>query len=206
MAVMLATLSAVCAPLEPAHAQQLLDRVVARVGGTAITQTDVEAALELGIVDATGPDRLASATRQMVDRRLLLAEVARFPPREPADADIDARLAAMQAHAGAAYDALLRRTGLDEQRLREMARDTLRIQAYVDQRFGATAQVSLQEAREYYDAHPQAFTRSGTRRPFEEVEAEARRAASDARRQRLLEQWLADLRTRGDVVGVTRQP
>jgi hypothetical protein len=185
------------------HGQELLDRVVARVGGSAITQTDVDAALALGIVEASGPDRLAAATQQMVDRRLLLAEVARFPPREPADAAVDERLAAMKARAGGGYEALLRRTGLDEARLRDMARDTLRIQAYIDQRFGTTAQVSVQEAREYYDAHPQAFTRNGTRQPFEEVEAEARLAASAARRQRLLAQWLADLRTRGDVVEVT---
>ena len=43
----------------------------------------------------------------------------------------------MKAHAGGGYEALLRRTGVDDRRVRELARDTLRIAAYVDQRFGA---------------------------------------------------------------------
>ena len=37
--------------LSVVEAQQLLDRVVARIGTTAITQTDVDAALAFGIVD-----------------------------------------------------------------------------------------------------------------------------------------------------------
>jgi hypothetical protein len=184
-----------------ASAQQLLDRIVARVGAAVITQTDVEAALALGIVDAApGEDRLAAGTRQMVDRHLLLAEVARFPPAEPSAADIDAIVARMRSRAGTAFAAVVTRTGLDDQRLRELARDSLRIQTYVDQRFGATAQASAQEAREYYDAHPQEFRRDGVVQPFEEVEAAARQSASAERRRRTVAQWIADLRTRGEIV------
>src|SRR5690554_5068694 len=94
-------------------AQQLLDRIVARVGNTVITQTDVEAALALGVVEVpAGEDRLAAGTRLMVDRHLLLAEVARFPPAEPAAADIDALVARMRATAGDRYDAIVANTGV----------------------------------------------------------------------------------------------
>ena len=180
---------------------QLLDRVVARVGATVITQTDVEAALALGIVEAvSGEDRLASGTRQMADRQLLLAEVARFPPMEPSAADVDALVARMRSRAGAGFESIMKRTGLDPQRLRELARDSLRIQAYIDQRFGTTAQASPQEAREYYDSHPQEFRRDGAVLPFEEVEDAARQSASAERRRRTVVQWIADLRTRGEIV------
>jgi hypothetical protein len=189
-----------------AYAQQLLDRVVARVAGVAITQTDVEAAIGLGVIRPEGPDRLADGTRQLIDRRLLLTEVARFPPAEPPDTAVDQLAMEMKAYAGAAFEALRKKTGIDDQRIREMARDTLRIQAYVDQRFGTTAQVSPQEARDYYDAHRQEFTRNGALQPFEQVEAEARRAASAERRRRLVAQWVTDLRMRGDVVDVTSRP
>jgi hypothetical protein len=184
----------------PASAQ-LLDRVVARVGTAVITQTDVEAALALGIVEAVpGDDRFASGTRQMVDRQLLLTEVARFPPSEPPAADVDALVARMRSRAGAELDGLMKRTGLDPQRLRELARDSLRIQGYIDQRFGVTAQASPQEAREYYDSHPQEFRRDGVVLPFEEVEGAARQSASAERRRRTVAQWIADLRTRGEIV------
>src|SRR5688572_29137021 len=76
-----------------ASAQQLLDRVVARIGTEAITQTDVQAILEFGLIDAksaTDPD----AIRQVVDRRLILREVARVPPPEPSPAAIEQQLSA----------------------------------------------------------------------------------------------------------------
>jgi hypothetical protein len=182
-------------------AHQLLDRILARVGATVITQTDVEAALALGLVDPVpGDDRLTSGTRQMVDRQLLLTEVARFPPTEPPAADVDALVARMRSRAGADFESIMKRTGFDAPRLRELARDSLRIQAYIDQRFGATAQASPQEAREYYESHPQEFRRDGAVLPFEEVEAAARQSASAERRRRTVAQWIADLRTRGEIV------
>src|SRR5687767_15623209 len=105
--------------LSPAHAQ-LLDRVVARVGGVAITQSDVDAAVGLGVIepDAGG----SSPAQQMIDRRLVLAEVQRFPPEAPADDAISALVARMKMRAGNGYEGLLKRSGLDEQRVRELAR------------------------------------------------------------------------------------
>jgi hypothetical protein len=191
--------------LSPLQGQQLLDRVVARVGGVAITQSDVDAALALGVVEPeAGQDRFASGTRQLIDRQLLIAEVARFPPPEPSAAQIAEAVGRMRARAGASFDAVLKRTGLDEARVNQLARDTLRIQAYIDQRFGTSAQVGTQEARDYYDSHRQEFTRNGVLAPFEEVETAARQAAAADRRGRTIAQWIADLRTRGDVV--TRTP
>ena len=189
--------------LSPVYAQ-LLDRVVARVGGVAITQTDVDAALGLGVIeiDADG----ASPAQQMIDRRLVLAEVQRFPPDAPADEAVEGLVARMKARAAGGYEALLKRFGLDEQRVRELARDTLRIQAYVDQRFGTSAQVSQQDAREYYDAHPGEFTRNGVLAPFETVEPAARQAVSAERRRADVARWLRDLRARGDVIMVTPRP
>jgi hypothetical protein len=193
----------VAAWLSPAHAQ-LLDRVVARVGGLAITQTDVDAAVGLGVIE---PDADGSPpTQQMIDRRLVLAEVQRFPPDALTDEAVDGLVARMKARAGGGYEALLKRFGLDEQRVRELARDTLRIQSYIDQRFGTSAQVNQQDAREYYDAHPGEFTRNGVLAPFETVEAAARQAVSAERRRADVARWLRDLRARGEVVLVTPRP
>jgi hypothetical protein len=181
--------------------------VVARVGGVAITQTDVEAALGLGVVEGQpGEDAIASGTHQLIDRQLLLTEVSRFPPPDPSEPAIAEVVSRMKAHAGSGYPSLMQRTGLDEPRLRELARDTLRIQAYIEQRFGTTAQAGLQDARDYYDTHRAQFTRNGVLLPFEQVETEAREAASSERRRATLTRWIDDLRARGDVVEVTRRP
>ena len=115
----------------PANAQQLLDQVVARVGSSAITRTDVDAAVAFGVVNG-GPDPL----QQVIDRRLMLAEVEKFKPADPADADVAAVVAKMKASAGGDVNAVMKRTGMDEKRLANLARDTLRLQAYLAQRFG----------------------------------------------------------------------
>ena len=92
-------------------AQQPLDKLLARIGTTPITQTDVLAAVGLGLVDATRADDPA-AVSQVIDRQLMLIEVARFPPPEPSAAAIDQQLAAMKKQAGDALPALMRATGL----------------------------------------------------------------------------------------------
>jgi hypothetical protein len=189
-----------------AEASQLLDRVVARVGATAITQSDVDAALGLGIVEVAGGQDREAGAQQLIDRQLLLTEVSRFPPAEPSEAAIAELAARMMARAGSGFDALSKRTGIDAKRVRELARDTLRIQAYIDQRFGAAAPVGVQEARDYYEAHRQEFAKGGVVPPFEQIETAARQAAAADRRRRAVNQWVADLRTRGEVVEVKSRP
>ena len=130
----------------PASAQQLLDRVVARVGTSAITQTDVEAAVAFGVVaqkdaDGRGP------VQQLIDRRLILAEVGRLPPPEPSEAEVAALMATMKTAAGEGAPAIMKRTGVDDKRLAELARDTLRIRGYIQQRFGSGARGEQQLAR-----------------------------------------------------------
>ena len=124
-------------------AQQVLDRVVARVGATAITQTDVDAAVAFGVVDAKAGDPV----KQMIDRRLMLAEVNRFPPPEPDFRAIQALMVSMKTVAGPNVNAVMKRTGVDDNRLSELARETLRIQSYVSQRFGNSARSEEQRTR-----------------------------------------------------------
>jgi hypothetical protein len=186
--------------LAPASAQLLLDRVAARVNGAVITLTDVRAALALGIVDAPeGPDRESIATDQLINRQLVLAEVARFVPPEPAAAAVAKEAAALTAKAGSGLAALMTSTGIDEAGIRDIARDNLRIQSYLDQRFGATVQVTEDEVTQYYRIHPDEFTRNGTLAPFAEVQSLVRERAGAQRRAAIVAQWMTDLRTRADV-------
>jgi len=182
-------------------AQQLIDKVMARIGTTAITWSDVRAAVGLGVVDAKSAEDPA-ALSQLIDRRLMLTEVTRFPPPEPSETAIAERVEAMKKRAGAGLAELMTSTGLDEMRLHDIARDTLRIQAYIMQRFGSTAIVGEDDARRYYNDHPEQFTRNGMPLPFDDVEAEARRLASAARLQESIAQWARDLRMRAEVVVV----
>jgi hypothetical protein len=125
------------------NAQQLLDRVVARVGPSAITQTDVEAAVAFGMIDPNAGDPV----KQMIDRRLMLAEVNRLPPPEPDMRAVQDLMVRMKATAGPDVNAVMKRTGVDDKRLSELARESLRVQSYVMQRFGNSARSEEQMAR-----------------------------------------------------------
>jgi len=191
-------LSAACGILiGTAAAQQLLDRILARVGGHEITQTDVQAARGFGVVAGPTDD---VALEQMIDRRLLLVEVGRFPPPEPSEAAVAAELAREKMTAGAELQLLMESTGTDEARLRETARDTLRIEGYIDQRFGSSMQVTDDEAAGYYGEHPEQFRQNGVVTPFDEALPLARERASAERRKEQVQRWMYDLRARADIV------
>jgi hypothetical protein len=192
------------------RAQQLIDRVLARLEGHTITLSDVRAAIGIGLVSERGASPGSGAVseqdalQQVIDRQLLLNEVQRFPPPEPPPAGIDAEVAVLKARAGAGLPALMQSTGLDDRRIREMARETLRINAYLDQRFGTTVQVSDDEVDRYYRAHQDEFVRDGLLIPFAEAEPIARRGASAERLRTTIAQWIRDLRMRADVVLTAR--
>ena len=188
-------------------AQQLIDRVLARVGTNPVTMTDVRIAVELGLVDGSGENRQTAALDRTIDRQLQLNEVARFTPPEPPPAAVAEEVAAMKMRAGTGLSALITATGLDEARLQQLARETLRIRAYVAQRFGTTVQATEDEARKYYEEHPAEFTRDGVRMPFEGAETLARQRASAERVRVTIDQWVRDLRMRAEVVivGSTNQ-
>ena len=181
-------------------AQQLLDRVLARVDGYPITLTDVQTAIGLGVIlVSAGPDAIAAGMQQMLDRQLELTEVQRFPPPEPDAASVTREVARLKMNAGARLPALMQSTGLSEQRLTDIARDNLRIAAYLDQRFGTAVQVSDDQVATYYRTHEAEFTRGGNTIPFDEAEPTARQRVSSERRRATVEQWIRDLRSRADV-------
>ena len=182
-----------------AGAEQLLDRMVARVGDVTITRMDVQAALEFGLVEiAPGNDREAEALNRLIDRHLALEEIERGRAPTPDPAAVDAEVARLKANAGSRLPSIMTGTGVDEARLRAMAVDTVRIRAYLQERFPSVP-VSDFEAEQYYRANPEAFRRDGTIMPLQEALPQARAAASQARRQTRIAQWLANLRNRGDV-------
>ena len=123
----------------PAGAE-VIDRVLAVVNGDLITLSDVTAARELGLVSVPeAADPVRAVLNALIDRALELDEVDRYGPPEPTNEAVDRDVAAVRARfsSQAAFDAALARSGIDLQRLRATARENLRIQAYLDQRFVA---------------------------------------------------------------------
>jgi hypothetical protein len=131
----------------PARAE-IIDRILAVVNGQIITLSDAQAALRFGLVPAdVGDDPVGAALQRLIDRRLMLAEVDRYAPPEPAPAAIDAVVAKLRANFKDALDfeTVLTRHGLLPEELRRFVRDTLRLEAYLEQRYASMPQASAEE-------------------------------------------------------------
>jgi len=123
------------------HAE-IIDRVLAVVGGQPVTLSDVNAAstLKLVIPAADQTDPVGAVLDRLIERTLILGEVDRYEPPEPAAEEIARRYAGIAQRVGG--DAGLQRvfsvTGMTPDQLRRWIRDDLRMETYFNQRFGTT--------------------------------------------------------------------
>jgi len=124
-----------------AAAAETIDRVLAVAAGQLIMLSDVVAVRDLGIVPATpGGDPVGSVLAQLIDRELMLAEVDRYAPPEPAAEDVERGFAAVRSRfaSDTAFADVLARSGFIPSHVRELVRQDLRLRAYLDQRFTAS--------------------------------------------------------------------
>ena len=88
---------------------------------------------------------------------------------------------------------------MSEQRLRDLLRDDIRIQAYLEQRFGSAAQLTKDEVAKYYREHREDFTQEGEIRSYAEVQGASRDRLLSERRLILINEWTVGLRSRANV-------
>jgi len=123
---------------------ETIDRIMAVVGGQPITLSDVNAALLFRFVEPPpgARDALAYALDRSIERTLMLSEVDRFQPPEPAPIEISRRVEEIEQRAGSAetFARALAVTGLTREHVQRHIRDDLRIATYLNQRFGANAE------------------------------------------------------------------
>jgi hypothetical protein len=121
---------------------EIIDRVLAVVTGQPVTLSDVNAAaaLKLVIPAADQTDAVGGVLERLIERTLILGEVDRYQPPEPAPEEIDRRYAGLAERVGG--DTALQRifsvTGMTSDQLRRWIRDDLRMETYFNQRFGTT--------------------------------------------------------------------
>ena len=120
-----------------ARAQVELDRVLSRVGNQVITQLDVRRARMLKLVpDSATTD--ADVQRELENHWLMVAEVARFSPAQPNQAALDAERDRWRSAFGPGVDpaSLYEPAGMNQAEVDAWLRDEVKIQAYLQSRFG----------------------------------------------------------------------
>lgn len=121
---------------------EIIDRVLGVVNGEVLMQSDVYGAMAIGLVNTSGAaDPVASALEQLIERELILAEVNRYAPPEPSEREIADRVAQVRTRfpSPEAFERALAVSGLSDERLHAIQRDEIRIQIYLNQRFGAAS-------------------------------------------------------------------
>lgn len=128
---------------QPPGAGQLLDRVLAVVGGQVILLSDVRLFLETGLVEepSEAADPVPPTLDRLIERRLILDEAARYVVDDPASSEVDARLRRIERHVGGsgALDAVLAAAGYGRRDLEQVVGDDLRIERYLARRFPSAA-------------------------------------------------------------------
>jgi hypothetical protein len=198
---LLVLFAAAAAPVR-VHGAPIIERILAVIAGSIVTLSDVHAAIRLGLVDpGAAVDPVAAALEQVIERSLMLIEVERYAPGEPDQEAVSARL--RELHARFATDEARQRSlaayGLTDARLAAIARDELRLERYLAQRFASGGVARDEEVLAYYREHASEFTRDDLPRPLSEVEPEIRRRLDAARRAALVDEWVRGLRRRADV-------
>jgi hypothetical protein len=189
------------AALVPAagSAAEIIDRILAVVDGAIIMQSDVRVAMRLNLVPSAGaPDPASAVLERLIERQLILSEVDRYAPPDPAQADIDRHVADIRSRAGAEFESVLQLGGIGLVQLRRDVRVVLRIVAYLQLRFGSI-QPTEEEILQYYRAHPDSFSQGGAVRSFADAHDSARAALIVERRGETIREWLSGLRRRANV-------
>jgi hypothetical protein len=136
---------AVAGPLAAASPVQVeMDRILARVNGRIITQSDVQQARRLKLVDHVSSD--AATLRDLEDRLLILGEMGRAGVVTP---PTDAEIAARYAEWRASFDGpagRLAQEGMTDAELTAWLRDDVRIRTYLQRQFGMLSEADRERA------------------------------------------------------------
>ncbi len=187
-------------------AGELIDSVLAVVEGRVIMLSDVRAFLALRLIESPdGGDPVPPVLTALIERQLILEEVARYVVEEPSTAEVEERLTGLVARLGGpeVLDRVLPAIGFTVDDLRQVLRADLRIERYLARRFVSARQPTEDEVAAYFREHADEFRTNSAPPAFDTVRDEARRRLSEALRRELIDGWIASLTARADVFRVS---
>ncbi|MCE2541954.1 MAG: hypothetical protein J4F30_00720 [Acidobacteria bacterium] len=183
---------------------EALDQILAIVAGHVILQSDVRAFVDLQLPAAdngVGGGSQDDVLTYLIERRLVLDEVDRYVAADPPPAGVERRMAAVAERfpSEAAFEAALARVGFSRDDLLQVLRDDLRLEVYLENRFGAVPAPSEEQLRAYYDERRDEFVEGGRPLPFGEARPFVLRSYAEEHRAALVGEWVEGLVRRGQV-------
>ncbi|MEO8658942.1 MAG: hypothetical protein ABI693_10750 [Bryobacteraceae bacterium] len=196
-AVAFALLAAGTAPGE------IVDRIVATVGSSVVTRSDVLLHLRVrAFLDGAPLDLSAAEQRKAVDRLVEQAlirrevELSRYTP--PDMADVDAMVDQMRKprlESDSFYQGELVRYGITDEQLRQAVLWQLTLLRFVEYRFRPGVQVSDDEIKTYYGREAKATPEGKAPPPLDDVRDEIEKILAGQRVNEALNKWLEQARS-----------
>jgi DNA-binding transcriptional ArsR family regulator len=189
-----------------AEAGQVVDRLVTKVNGHAILQSDWEQEVAFEAVsNARDPDSFTAAERsavldRLIDRELLREQVR---PSQPAPADeVAARVAEVRklqpdCATAQGWHAKLQRYGLTQSALEKHLGEQIQLMKLVEDRLRPSIQIDQQAVETYYNDRllPEIKRTGGRATPLTEVFGRIKDLLAEQKMNELLSGWLASLRS-----------
>jgi hypothetical protein len=155
----------------PVKAQQVVDRIVARVDEDIILQSDVDQLARYQLLVDGKSESQEQILERLIDQWIVRkeAEASRFPAA--ADADVERGLQRLQRSFAKKedFDSQREKAGLTEKELRQIVASQTYLTNYLDSRFRAMVQVDERAIRDFYENAliPRAKARGQEPPPFE---------------------------------------
>jgi hypothetical protein len=184
--ILVTVLFVVSVPAPAFQAQQVIDRVVARVEGDVILQSDLDLlARYQQLVDGEAKSD-AENLDHLIDQWIVRSEAAIARTPVPSDADVQRGLERLQQTFASKedYEARRKLSGLSEGELRRITADQVYLNNYLDSRFRPTVQVDEMAIQSFYETAlvPRAKARGQNPPPLE--------AAHDSIQEALVQQGI----------------
>lgn len=198
-----------------------LDHVVAIVGDKVILQSDLEDEMRFTALQSfslpASENTDKNALNRLIDRDLINRERLLQPAFSAvSDQEVDASIVQLKkdipacAHAACStldgWKAFLQTQGFTEQEVYDRMRQRLQILKFIDWRFGATVRVSQADVKTYYQQVllPEFAHEKTAPPPVGKVAARIREILQQQHITALLNDWLKNLRSQGEVHIVDR--
>lgn len=189
------------------RAQQVVDRVVATVNSSPITQQDCELQLRYEALVDGQPMSSATLPPQVLDRVIdqeLLRQQMKGQDLSVPATEVDARVEEIRrqdAGSDSAWHAALARYGLTESDVRDRVAVQLAVLRFVEQRLRPSVHVDAAAVETYYrdSLLPQLRQRGAAEVPLKEVEGKIEEILAQRQIDQALSTWLQDLRRQAAV-------
>ena len=199
----------------PAERGDVVDRIVATVNGDLVLESDVEEEQRFTKLypygEAEGQTPRQRAITRLINRTLILQQLAGFPQAPVSDAQVAKEEADLRkdlpacAHADCSSEAgwkkFLTDSGFTEDELHERLKQRIQVLHFIEQRFRSAVRINDKQIEDFYNKTmlPEYAKQNATAPPLDSVRDRVQELLLQQQVSAMLDDWLKTLRDSGRV-------